>query len=50
MKVIASNEVTKYIKDGDMVAISGSGGSGSCEAVIKAIKDAFLTTAHPCYL
>ena len=50
MKVIASNEVTKYIKDGDMVAISGSGGSGSCEAVIKAIKDAFLTTGHPCNL
>ena len=47
MKVVSSSEVVKYIKDGDMVAISGSGGSGSCEAVLKAIKDAFLATGHP---
>ena len=50
MKVITSDEVVKYIKDGDMVAISGSGGSGSCEAIIKAIKDSFLATGHPCNL
>ncbi len=47
MKVVSSSEVVKYIKDGDMVAISGSGGSGSCEAVLKAIKDAFLATGRP---
>ena len=50
MKVVSSNEVVKYIKDGDMVAISGSGGSGSCEAVLKAIMDSFLQTGHPCNL
>ena len=50
MKVISSDEVVKYIKDGDMVAISGSGGSGSCEAILKAIKDSFLNTNHPCNL
>lgn len=50
MKVIPSEEVIKYIKDGDMVAISGSGGSGSCEAIIKAIKDSFLHMGHPCNL
>lgn len=47
MKVVSSSEVVKYIKDGDMVAISGSGGSGSCEAVLKAIKGSFLATGHP---
>lgn len=47
MKVIACNEVAEYIKDNDMVAISGSGGSGSCEAIIRAIRDSFLTTGHP---
>ena len=50
MKVVSSNEAVKYIKDGDMVAISGSGGSGSCEAVLKAIMDSFLQTGHPCNL
>ena len=47
MKIVSSNEVVKFIKDGDMVAISGSGGSGSCEAVLKAIMDSFLQTGHP---
>lgn len=47
MKIVSSNEVVKFIKDGDMVAISGSGGSGSCEAILKAIKDSFLETGHP---
>ena len=50
MKVIACNEVAEYIKDNDMVAISGSGGSGSCEAIIKTIRDSFLTTGHPANL
>lgn len=50
MKIVTSMEAVKNIKDGDMVAISGSGGSGSCEEVIKAIRDSFLTTGHPCNL
>lgn len=48
MQVINSSDVTKYIKDGDMIAISGSGGSGSCEDVIRAIRDSYLKTGHPC--
>ena len=47
MQVINSSDVTKYIKDGDMIAISGSGGSGSCEDVIRAIRDSYLKTGHP---
>ena len=32
MQVINKDEVVKYIHDKDMIALSGSGGSGSCEA------------------
>ncbi len=48
MKIISSNEAANFINDNDMVAISGSGGSGSCEAIIKGIRDSFLSTGHPC--
>lgn len=47
MKIINVSEVGKLIKDNDMVAISGSGGSGSCEAILKGIKDSFALTGHP---
>ena len=47
MKVIDASEVGKLIKDGDMVAVSGSGGSGSAESVIRAIRDSFISTGHP---
>lgn len=47
MQVINKDEVVKYIHDKDMIALSGSGGSGSCEAIIKAIMDSFLKTGHP---
>ena len=47
MKVIDASEVGKLVKDGDMVAISGSGGSGSAESVIRAIRDSFINTGHP---
>ena len=50
MKIVSSDEVVKCIKDGAMVAISGSGGSGSCEAVLKGIMDSFMKTGHPCNL
>lgn len=50
MKIVSSDEVVKYIKDDVMVAISGSGGSGSCEAVLKGIMDSFMKTGHPCNL
>ena len=47
LKIIKAEEISKIIKDGDTVAISGSGGSGSAEAIIKAISDSFVKTGHP---
>ena len=48
MKIITKEEVGKLVKDGDMVAISGSGGSGSPEALLHGVMDSFLATGHPC--
>ena len=48
MRVIDKKEVASLIKDKDMVAISGSGGSGSPEALIRSVMDSFLNTGHPC--
>ena len=47
MKIIDAKEVGKIIKDKDMVAISGSGGSGSPEALLHSVMDSFLETGHP---
>lgn len=47
MKIIKANEVATLIKDNDMVAISGSGGSGSPEALIRSVMDSYLSTGHP---
>jgi propionate CoA-transferase len=48
MKIIDKKDVASLIKDEDMVAISGSGGSGSPEALIRSVMDSFLSTGHPC--
>lgn len=47
MKVISNVEAASLIKDNDMVAISGSGGSGSCEAILRGISYNYLTIGHP---
>lgn len=47
MKVIDKSEVGKLIKDNDVVLISGSGGSGSPEALIRGVMDSYLSTNHP---
>ena len=47
MQVITKEEAAKLIKDGDMVAISGSGGSGSCETILKGINESFRKDGHP---
>lgn len=47
MKIITKEEVANIIKDNDMIAISGSGGSGSPEALLKSIMDSYLKTNHP---
>lgn len=47
MKVIRSEEVAKLIHDGDTVAISGSGGSGSPEALIKSVMESYQKNQSP---
>ena len=47
MKVISANEIGKIIHDGDMVGISGSGGCGSPETLLSALRNYFETTGHP---
>lgn len=50
MKIIKREDIGKIVKDGDTVAISGSGGSGSAEELIGGISDSFVKTGHPCNL
>lgn len=50
MKIITKEEIGNIIKDGDMVAISGSGGSGSCETILKGINQSFKKSGHPANL
>ena len=47
MEIIKKDKVADLIHDGDMVAISGSGGSGSPEALIKSVMDSFLKKGTP---
>ena len=48
MKIIENiAEIGQLIKDHDTVAISGSGGSGSAEKIIKGIRDSFEKSGHP---
>ncbi len=47
LKVITKRDIGKLIKDNDMVAISGSGGSGSCEDILMGIRESFLLNGHP---
>ena len=47
MKVITQEKAATLIQDGMTVAIGGSGGSGSPEALLHALKDRYIKTAHP---
>ena len=47
MKIIKKEEVANLIKDNDMIAISGSGGSGSPEALINSVMNSYLKIKHP---
>lgn len=47
MKIIAANEIKNLIKDNDTVVISGSGGSGSPEVLIRGVMESYLNTGHP---
>ena len=47
MKIINKKDVASLIKDNDMVAISGSGGSGSPEALINSVMTSFMKIGHP---
>lgn len=47
MKVVSALEAAKLIKSNTTVGVSGSGGSGSPEAVLLALKNRFLKTKQP---
>ncbi len=47
MKIIKKEEVGNLVKDNDTVLISGSGGSGSPEALLAGVMQSFLKTGHP---
>lgn len=47
MKVITKEEVASLINDNDTVLISGSGGSGSPEVLLKSVMDSYLKNGHP---
>lgn len=47
MKIIDAKDVANLIKDYDTVAISGSGGSGSPEALLKSVMDSYQEKHKP---
>ena len=47
MKIINKKEVGQLIKDNDTVLISGSGGSGSPETLIRSVMNSYQKTGHP---
>ncbi len=47
MKIIEASEIINYLKDNDTIAISGSGGSGSPEALLEAIMNSYNNTGSP---
>ncbi len=47
MKIIEAQEITNYIKNYDTIAISGSGGSGSPEALIAALMNSYQEKQTP---
>lgn len=47
MKFVSADEAVKSIKDYDMVGISGSGGCGSPENLLTALRKRYEKTAHP---
>ncbi len=47
MKIVSACEVAKLIKDNSTVGVSGSGGSGSPDAVLIAMQQQFLKSHHP---
>ncbi len=47
MKIISKEEVGALIQDNDTVLISGSGGSGSPEDLIRSVSDSFVRWGHP---
>lgn len=47
MKILKADDVVKLIKSGDTIAVSGSGGSGSPDAVLQALQRRFKETKKP---
>lgn len=47
MRIINAEEVVKLIKSGDTIAVSGSGGTGSPDAVLQALQRRYQETKKP---
>ena len=47
MKFVTANEAIKVIKDNDMIGISGSGGCGSPENLLQALRLRYESEGHP---
>lgn len=47
MEFVLPKDLVKKIPDGSTIALTGFGGMGQCDAVIKAIRDSFLESGHP---
>ena len=47
MKVVSAEQAVKLIKSNDTIGVSGSGGSGSPEASLKALVNRYRKTKYP---
>ncbi|EPZ45418.1 acyl CoA:acetate/3-ketoacid CoA transferase [Alicyclobacillus acidoterrestris] len=47
MEFIEASEAAAKIEDGSAIALTGFGGMGQCDAVLKSIRDLYLRTGHP---
>lgn len=47
MEWMTSREIAKLITDGSTIALTGFGGMGQCDAILKEIRNAYLQSGHP---
>ncbi len=46
-RIVSAEEAVSYIKDGDVLALSGFTGAGFCQEIYLALRKRFLETGHP---
>ncbi|GMA61999.1 acyl CoA:acetate/3-ketoacid CoA transferase [Alicyclobacillus fastidiosus] len=47
MEFIQASDLVHQISDGGHIALTGFGGMGQCDSILKAIRESFLATGHP---